>query len=496
MLRGSWKAAVLSVVLCAFLIALLTFRKGAEDTAAELLLYCAAGMKTPVEIVAKEYQREHGVKVQIQYGGSGTLLSAIEVAQRGDLFVAADESYTRLGREKGLVAEVLPVAQLKPVLAVTAGNPKDLQSILDLMREDVRVSLANPEAASIGKVTQQLLTAAGAWEAVKAAVTTRGVFKPTVNDVANDIKIGAVDAGIVWDATVQQYAGIERIVIDPQGTYTQTATIGVLTASAHPTDALRFARYLTASDRGLPVFADQGFPAVEGDAWAWTPEILYFSGGVNRVAIEQTIKDFEQREGCKATTVYNGCGILLGQLKLGEEPDVYHTCDGSFMRGVEERFDAPLALSRTAIVIIVPKGNPRRIAVLADLAQPSLKLGLAHEEQSTLGWLTAELLKSQGLYETVTKNVVANTPTADLLVAQLVAGGLDAAIVYEASTKKVTDRAELIHVPLPNAMATQTYAIAKNTTHRRLMERFLERLRSVEGRDRFLSAGFEIVGEK
>jgi len=32
------------------------------------------------------------------------------------------------------------------------------------------------------------------------------VFKPTVNDLANDVKIGTVDAAIVWDATVKQYA--------------------------------------------------------------------------------------------------------------------------------------------------------------------------------------------------------------------------------------------------------------------------------------------------
>lgn len=494
MSRGPWKALLLSVVLCAVLIALLTFNKSANDKSPGLLLYCAAGMKTPVETIAQEYQREYGVAVQIQFGGSGTLLSNVEVAQRGDLYLAADESYTTLGREKGLIAEVLPAARLQPVLAVATDNPKRIQRIADLTREDVRVSLANPEAASIGKVTQQLLTSSGTWDAVKAAVTARGVFKPTVNDVANDVKIGAVDTGIVWDATVQQYPGLKSIVIDPEGKHTQTVTVGVLTACTRPTDALRFARYLTARDRGQPVFAKEGFPPVEGDPWTWTPEILYFSGGVNRVAIEQTIKNFEQREGCKITTVYNGCGILLGQLKLGEQPDVYHTCDGSFMRGVEDRFDAPLALSRTAMVIIVPKRNPKGVATLADLAQSDLKLGVAHEEQSTLGWLTAELLKSQGLYESVTKNVVANTPTADLLVAQLVAGGLDAAIVYEASTKNVMDRAEVIHVPLPNAMATQTYAIAKNSTHRRLMERFLERLRSDEGRGRFLNAGFEIVG--
>ena len=491
--RSLWAVLGLSVLLAAALIGLLLRDGGQSEQQSTLLMYCAAGMKGPVERICRDYQKEFGVNVQLQFGGSGTLLSTLDVAREGDLFLAADETYIHLAREKGIAAEILPIARLRPVLATAAGNPKGIQAISDLLREDVRVSFANPEAASIGRTAQQLLADAGVWDAVKAAVTARGVFKPTVNDVANDLKLGAVDAGIVWDATVKQYPDLEAVVIDPDEKYAQQVTVAVLSFTTQPTNALRFARFLTAPDCGQVIFAEEGFPPVPGDSWAWTPEILYFSGGVNRVAIEQQIKEFEQREGCKVTTVYNGCGILLGQLKLGEQPDVYHTCDGSFMRGVEERFDAPLPLSRTAMVIIVPKGNPKGIKTLSDLAQPGLKLGVAHEEQSTLGWLTAELLKSQGLYEALKQNVVVNTPTADLLVTQLVAGGLDSAIVYEASTRKVTDRADIIVIPLPNAMATQTYAISKSSTHRRLMERFLDRLRSTDGRGRFLNAGFELV---
>jgi len=39
------------------------------------------------------------------------------------------------------------------------------------------------------------------WQQLEQHVTAKGVFKPTVNDVASDVKLGSVDAGIVWDAT-------------------------------------------------------------------------------------------------------------------------------------------------------------------------------------------------------------------------------------------------------------------------------------------------------
>jgi molybdate transport system substrate-binding protein len=48
----------------------------------------------PVAEVVKDYQDQLGVTVSVQYGGSGTLLSNFRVAQTGDLYLAADASYT------------------------------------------------------------------------------------------------------------------------------------------------------------------------------------------------------------------------------------------------------------------------------------------------------------------------------------------------------------------------------------------------------------------
>ena len=38
------------------------------------MVYCAAGIKKPVAEAAERYREEFGVEVQLQYGGTGTLL--------------------------------------------------------------------------------------------------------------------------------------------------------------------------------------------------------------------------------------------------------------------------------------------------------------------------------------------------------------------------------------------------------------------------------------
>ena len=480
---------ILSAVAVLVLVLLLRWdpeRSNRPSTKAPLVIFCAAGIKPPAEAAARAYEKVSNTPIQLQYGGSGTLLSNLRVARKGDLFLAADDSYLLTARSNQLVKEIIPLSRMVPVIAVQKGNPKKIQSITDLLR--VEVAMANPDAAAIGKITRELLTQSGEWDALQKH--TR-VFKPTVNDVANDIKLGAVDAGIIWDATARQYPDLEMVSVPAFALVDQHVAIGVLESSEQPTEALRFARYLGARDRGLKEFARFGYEPVAGDVWAETPEVLLFSGGVNRMAIDDTIQRFEKREGVRVTRVYNGCGILVSRMKSGQRPDAYFACDTSFMSDVTDLFSNPVTLSSTEIVLLLPKGNPKSIRTLTDLAAPGLRIGVANEEQSALGALTARLLKAQDLFDRVMANVRVQTPTADLLVSQMRAGSLDAVVVYAANTSQVREIFTVVPLDIPGATAKQPFAIGKNSEHRFLMERLLATLREADSRKRFEAAGFQ-----
>jgi len=491
-----WIALGICVALAAVLIGLLVWKPSPRRPDAAqgrpLVMYCAAGIKPPVEAVARQYEREYGVPVQLQYGGTGTLLANLRVAKVGDLFLAADSSFTRLAREQGLLAEVSPLARLRLVIAVRKGNPKNIRSLQDLLRAEVSLALANPEAASAGKVTQKVLEKAGQWaEAQKRAK----VFKPTVTDVANDIKLGTVDAGVVWDATVRQYPELEMVRVPELDAAAETVSIGVLKSTSQPTAALRFARYLGARDKGLTEFARLGYEPADGDVWAETPELVLYSGAMNRVAVDETLRQFEQREGVRITRIYNGCGILVAQMKAGGRPDAYLTCDRSFVPPVADLFpEPPVEVSDSRIVILTPKGNPKNLRTLADLAQKGLRVGVANAEQSTLGALTRRLLEQEGILDQVMANVVTQTPTADMLVNQMRTGALDAVVVYISNTTFGQDQLGIVPLPQPGALAVQTYSVAKNTPHRQLAARLLETLKSAASRTRYETAGFHWRG--
>ncbi|HWG44577.1 MAG TPA: molybdate ABC transporter substrate-binding protein [Gemmataceae bacterium] len=489
--HGAWLAFLASVLVLAVLIGLLAWGAKKPDTSTTtqpLMVYCAAGIKTPVEAIAQEYERQYSVPVQLQYGGSQTLLTKIELKGEGDLYLPGDDSYLHMARKKDLLAETLPLARMMPVLAVRKGNPKHLHTLQDILKGDTRLSQANPDAAAVGKLARDALQKRGQWEAWQKHVI---VSKTTVNDVANDIALGAADAGIVWDSVVRQMPALEMVALPELSSATAHVAVGVLKGSPQPMAALRFARYLAAHDRGANHFRKAGFTPVEGDRWTETPELRLFAGAMLRPAIEETIAAFREREGAEVTCVYNGCGILVAQMTTNHQsPDAYFACDQSFMTQVKDLFLDPATISSNQLVIFVHKGNPHHIESLDDLGKPGLKIGVGHEKQCAMGALTQETLKQGRAHHRVMKNVKVQSPTGDMLINQLLTGSLDAIIAYISNGANAADKLEAIPLAIPCAIAVQPIAIGKDSEYKQLTQRLVDAIRSRESRERFESYGF------
>jgi ABC-type molybdate transport system substrate-binding protein len=488
-LNGVTLSILGSLVLLAALI--WTLQGDREDGAdvGELTLYCAAGLKPPVEAVAREYEEQYGVHINIIYGGSGTLLSNIKIAGFGDLYLPADESYCKMAQSEDLCREMFPLAKMTPVVGVKSGNPKGIVSVSDLLGPEVNFGIASPKATAAGRRVRDALTKSGQWDEVREAATKTSL---TVMDLANDLSIGALDAGLVWDSTVNQFAGLESIHLPELDGSAGSVTICVLESSEAPTAALRFCRYLSSRDIGAPHFIRMGYEPVEGDPWAKKPELELYCGAMLSEAIDDTIAEFEQREGVGITRVYNGCGLLVAQMDAGASPDAYFSCDQSFLDVVSEKFHPGTTVSSNRVVILVREGNPRGVQGLADLCMPDLIVGLAHPEKSALGKLTVEILEEEDLAERLraSGNVLTKAATGHMLVNQIRVGSLDAVVVYRSNASLARDETDIIPIPNQGAQATQPFAIAREAKYPRINARLLNAFTRKESQARFAALGF------
>jgi len=464
-----------------------------KETGAAISLYCAAGIRLPIQEIAKEYEKKYNVRVEADYQGSGDLLAAMRARGSGDLYLAADLAYMDDARQYDLIEEVLPVAAQYPVIAFAKGNPKGIEGIDDLLDSSIKLSLPEPKSAAIGRVAKSLLESDGVWDEIWERKHTA---RTKVNEVANDIKMDLVDAGIVWNATADQYKELEYVVPKSFRRQDKQIALAVLKSSKTPTRALHFARYITARDKGLEIFDEYGYDVIDGDPWAERPRIVMFSGGVNRPVCEQVVAEFEEREGVDVDATYTGCGVLCGNMKAGQIPDIYFSCDVSFMRQVDDLFRPSVDIASTDMVLIAHKDNPKNIMSVEDLARDDVKVVINNPEHSALGSLCHKLLgKSKyDLWNQVYPKAVDHPTTADVAVMAVVMGSADASIVYRANTIKQAHKLKVMDIDDPDAYATQPIAVGNNARYPQLTQRLMDRISAEEMRDRYERGGFNWLG--
>jgi len=223
---------------------------GPGCSAEGLRLYCGAGIRPPVAELVEEFESQHDLTIVCDYRGSEVMLSSIKLTGKGDLYMPGDVHYVEQAEKEGLIASKKTVCYFVPVILVQPGNPKEIHTLKDLLRDDVRVGLGDPKACAIGPKSLMILAKNGiSKEDVKVTF-----WSPTVSELANHIKVGSLDAVIVWDA-VAAYIGDqgEIVPIPASQNIISTVAVGILKSSQHPEAAAKFVEFIT-SERGREVF--------------------------------------------------------------------------------------------------------------------------------------------------------------------------------------------------------------------------------------------------
>ena len=310
------------------------------------------------------------------------------------------------------------------------------------------------------------------------------------------------DGAFIWDSVARQF-GLKVVELPELEASKADISVAVTSSTRRPTLALQFSRYLAAPTKGGGVFATHKYQPIAGDAWALQPTLRLDCGGVNREAVEKTINEFKQREGCEIDIVYAGCGTLVGKMQTGDQglPDLFMTCDASYLDMVQQKMGNPfgpdMRLSSTRIIMLVAKGNPHDVESLEHLAKRDLRVGTTDPQASTLGAMSHYAIRETGLYDTIKPNIVMMADTAHTLVQTMEAGQqLDVALVYEANVQHLKGRFDFVPLQPKYAIAVQNVAANKTTPYPRLAKRLITRLASATSRRRFEQLGFQWEAER
>jgi molybdate transport system substrate-binding protein len=180
-----------------------------------LLVFAGAASKPPTEEAAKAFEAKTGVKVDVVFGGSGYVLSQMMLGKKGDLYFPGSSDYMEIAKKKDVVFPETEknIVYLVPAINVQKGNPKNVKTIKDLTRPDLKVAIANPEGVCVGAYAVELVESLFTPQEKEAFRKNLINYTESCEKTATAISLKAADAVIGW--RVFQYWDPERIETIP-----------------------------------------------------------------------------------------------------------------------------------------------------------------------------------------------------------------------------------------------------------------------------------------
>lgn len=223
-----------------------------------LVVFAGAGFRLPIEDAARAFTTRSGTPVELTFAGSGCLLAQAELSGRGDVLIPGELHYLAQAQERGLAGRGVSLAYLRPVIAVRAGNPLGIRGLADLGRANLRLGLGDARSVAVGMVAERWIAkelSPRERAAVLGNVRTRAL---NVNELGSQLALGALDAAIVWDATVALYEDLAAVAPASGLAHRALVTGAVLSIAKQPEAGARFLSFL-AGPEGAAIFRARGY---------------------------------------------------------------------------------------------------------------------------------------------------------------------------------------------------------------------------------------------
>ncbi len=190
------------------------------------------------------------VQILASYAGSSALVAQLRDGAHADVLITASRATMETAIDNGSVAgSPSLLATNRLVLAVANGNPGHVSSLADLSDPARVIGLCAPEVPC-GALAARALTALG----IDAAPDT---FEPNVRSLANKIKLGEIDAGLIY-RTDAISLGIDTIDAPELSRFSTEYLVASVSADP-PAPVTDFIKLITSDPSVRQLLTTQGF---------------------------------------------------------------------------------------------------------------------------------------------------------------------------------------------------------------------------------------------
>lgn len=217
-------------------------------------VFAASSLKETFTSIAKRFEAAHpGTTVVLSFAASSALATQITSGAPADVFASASAKDMATLTSAGAATAPTTFATNSLTVVVPSANPAQIAGLADLARAGVKVAQCQP-AVPCGVLAAKVLATAG-------LTVTPATLEPDVKSVLTKVRLGEVDAGLVYATDAVAAAGSVTAVPMPAGVNATTAyPIAALSHAANPAGARAFVDAVVSAE-GLAVLKAAGFGA-------------------------------------------------------------------------------------------------------------------------------------------------------------------------------------------------------------------------------------------
>lgn len=222
-----------------------------------------------------------------------------------------------------------------------------------------------------------------------------------------------------------------------------------------------------------------------------TMKLLVYVGAASKPATEEVARLYERKTGVKVELVFGGSGYVLSQMKLSKEGDIYFPGSSDYMEKAKREGDVIAESERILVFLVpainVPKGNPKGIRALRDLARPGVRVAIANPEGVCVGVYAVEIVEKEFSAKekaAFRRNLVNYTESCEKTATAVSLKMVDAVIGWSVFEHWDPERIETVRlekeqIPRIGYLAA---AISRYTKDRAAAQAFIDFLAGPEGR--------------
>lgn len=221
-----------------------------DNKPVEITVSAASSLSDAFKDIGTEFQKNHpDVKINFNFGASGTLEKQIEQGAPVDMFAGASQLEMDSLDGKGLIIKDTRTNFTRNKLVIIAPSNLTVEGLKGLNK----IAIGNPKTVPAGRYAQTFLENAGIYEIMKPKL----ILAENVRQALDYVERGEVDAGFVYFSdTLKSNLSVSSIndSLYPPIVY----PIAVINDSQQPAISRQFIEYIQ-SNEGQTILRKYGF---------------------------------------------------------------------------------------------------------------------------------------------------------------------------------------------------------------------------------------------